>query len=187
MMMDQAERIIREELTDGRVRIARYRAEDAERVYAAIDASRAELAPWMFWLGPHYSFEDCKVFAASHDEAWAKADRYVFLIEEAGGEVRGSCGLSAIDRIHRRANLGYWVDSRHTGRGLATAAARLLARFALEDLRLERVEIIVAVENLASLRVARKLGAREEGVLYRRLRLQERMHDAVSFGLIRED
>jgi RimJ/RimL family protein N-acetyltransferase len=63
------------------------------------------------------------------------------------------------------AHVGYWVRTGQTGQGIATAAVRLIARFGFEDLGLQRLELLVAVENLASRRVAEKAGARFEGIL----------------------
>ena len=63
------------------------------------------------------------------------------------------------------ANLGYWVRSSRAGRGVATTATLLTARFGLQTLALQRIEILAAVGNRASQRVAEKAGAKKEGVL----------------------
>ncbi|HEY5313603.1 MAG TPA: GNAT family protein, partial [Pirellulales bacterium] len=60
-------------------------------------------------------------------------------------------------------------------------------RFALETLAMQRVEIVAAVENLASQRVAAKLGAVREGLLRNRLRIRDMPHDAYGFSLIPGD
>ena len=178
--------MLREELSDGRVRLRRYGPEQAPGVFAAIEESRAELTRWMHWCGPHYSYEDGLMFAQARDECWARGDSYIFLIHEgASKEVLGTCGLNQIDRINLRANLGYWVRTSRTGRGLAACATRLLADFGFNDLGLRRLEITVAVENRASQRVAEKAGALREGLLRERLRLQGVQHDAVAFALVR--
>ena len=83
----------------------------------------------------------------------------------------GGCGLYHIDRtIVPAASLGYWVRSDATCRGIATAAAGMLALFGFRELGLARIEILVAMENVSSQRVAEKIGAAGEGVLRRRLR-----------------
>jgi ribosomal-protein-serine acetyltransferase len=78
-----------------------------------------------------------------------------------------SVGLVGLDRISASgtANVGYWVRTGHTGQGIATAAVRLVARFGFEDLGLLRLELLIAVDNPASRRVAEKVGATFEGVL----------------------
>jgi len=84
----------------------------------------------------------------------------------------------------KRVNLGYWVRTDRTGQGVAVAATRLLAKWGFGVLKLNRIEIVVAVDNARSLRVAEKAGAKKEGVLRNRLDLHGRPHDAVMFSLI---
>ena len=73
------------------------------------------------------------------------------------------------------------------GRGVATRAARLAARFAFEQLGLNRIEIVAAVGNIPSQRVAEKASARREGVLRNRLLINGESLDAVLFSLVPED
>ena len=93
--------------------------------------------------------------------------------------------MNRIDRINRVANLGYWVRSGATGRGVATAAVRQLYGWGLRHTDLVRFEILIAVENRASRRVAEKAGAHPEGILRNRVLLQGMPHDAAVYSLIR--
>jgi ribosomal-protein-serine acetyltransferase len=85
------------------------------------------------------------------------------------------------------ANLGYWVRSSATRRGIATRAARLVGEFAVKQVGLLRAEIVVAVGNKPSLRVAEKCGAKREGVLRNRLIVREQVLDAVMHSLTPQD
>ena len=64
-----------------------------------------------------------------------------------------------------RGTIGYWVTASSRGRGICTRALRLLARHGLEELELQRLELITDPDNIASQRVAEKVGFRREGVL----------------------
>ena len=70
---------------------------------------------------------------------------------------------------------------------MATSATFLLARFGFDELKLNRIEIVVAIENKPSQRVAEKAGATQEGVLRKRLVVRDRVYDAVMYSLIPED
>ena len=98
-----------------------------------------------------------------------------------------TAGLTQLHSRHHFANLYYWVRSGHTGRGLASAAARELACFGLQELGLQRIEIVVARDNLASLRVAEKAGAAREGLLRSRLNARGVVQDAYMFSLVAHD
>ena len=93
--------------------------------------------------------------------------------------------VGALD--HKFYNLGYWVRASRRNQGIISKAARLLAKIAFEDLPVNRVEIITAVENIPSQKAAEKSGATREGVLRKRLVISGKLHDAVIFSFIRED
>jgi [ribosomal protein S5]-alanine N-acetyltransferase len=83
--------------------------------------------------------------------------------------------------------VGYWVKREARGRGLATRALRLLARWALEDQRLARVQLAAEPGNLASLRVAEKAGFTREGLLRRYLNIGGERRDGFMFSLLPEE
>lgn len=100
------------------------------------------------------------------------------------GRFLGMCGFSQFNWRHRFANVGYWVRPSQRGRGVTPAAVRLLARFGFETLELNRAEILIDPENLASRRAAEKTGARLEGVLRARIFTRNAPRDALMFSLI---
>jgi ribosomal-protein-serine acetyltransferase len=95
--------------------------------------------------------------------------------------------LNQFNHYHNYGNLGYWVRTSATGRGVATAAALLAARLGFEDLGLQRIEIVAAVGNLPSQRVAEKVKAKREAVLRNRLWHHDRSQDAVMYSLVAAD
>ena len=66
---------------------------------------------------------------------------------------------------HRVGELGCGVVRAARGRGIATEALRLLSDWALDTLGLGRLEVFVAPQNPAALRLAERAGFRREGVL----------------------
>jgi len=83
----------------------------------------------------------------------------------------GNVNLARLDDSGSEAAIGYWLVPEGRGRGLATAAASLLIDWALHEHGLERIEFAILPENLASRRVAERLGATPEGI-------RERSHEA---------
>lgn len=176
------------ELADGLVRLRPYRADDVEPMYLAARESLAEVSPWLVWCHADYGIDDSRGWVHSRERAWNASEEYSFVIvDAANGAPVGGCGLNKFDHINRRANLGYWTRTSQTGRGLATAAARLLARWGFDRVGLTRIEIVAAVGNSASQRVAVKLGAVREGILRNRCFLADGPHDALSYSLIPGD
>lgn len=179
---------MREELFDGRVRLRPYTLDDAAALYEAARESVSEVNPWLPWCHPEFSIEDARSWLAGLPARRESGTAYEFCIEDAAtGQYVGGAGINAVVKDDLRANLGYWVRSSRAGQGFATATASMLARWAFEDLALERVEIVVAVGNKRSQRVAEKVGALREGVERNRLRLHGISHDAVMYSLIPSD
>lgn len=174
--------------TDGRIALRRYRSDDVEPLYAAVEESRASIGRWMPWCHERYSFDDAFTWVAGRERAWVDAEEYTLLIVDAqSGAILGSSGLNQINRVNAYANLGYWVRTSAQGRGVGSAAVRLVARYGFGELRLGRVEIVTDVENVASRRTAERAGARFEGVCRNRLKQGDRFNDAALYGLIPAD
>jgi len=176
------------ELADSTIRLRAPRRTDIEAALSAVRASLKELMAWTSWCHADYARQDVEKFLRKVEAERFEDRAYDFYILDAqGSRVLGGCGLYQIDRATGCASLGYWVRSDATGQGTATSATRLLARFGFEQLDLSRIEIIAAVDNAASQRVAVKVGAVREGVLRSRLRLRGRQVDAVAYSLIPGD
>ena len=102
---------------------------------------------------------------ALYREGWLAASRAGFAIEDpTGGSFLGLGALFTIDLAACEAEIGYLVLGHARGRGVATAALRLLTDWALA-LGLARLELRIDVTNAPSLRVAEKVGYVREGVL----------------------
>jgi 8-oxo-dGTP diphosphatase len=82
---------------------------------------------------------------------------------EAGTELLiGGIGLR-LNTTTRTGELGYWVGRAYWGHGVASEAAGRLARWALANLDIDRIEASVATDNTGSIAVLRKIGCRQIG------------------------
>ena len=176
-------------LTDGIVSLMPVSLADADVQYRAIRESLAEISPWLPFAHKDYSIKETKDFLKKRCPiGWKKDTEYSFkIIDPKDNSFMGGCGLNAIDFDNHRANLGYWVRTSRTRDGVATAATLLLAKWGFKVAGLRRIEILVAVGNQRSQRVAEKAGAHREGVLRNRLYMYEKYHDAVMYSLIPGD
>lgn len=85
------------------------------------------------------------------------------------------------------AEIGYWLIERARGRGLGSRAVDLVARWAVADAQLARVEALVEPENIASQRVPERVGFRREGLLRSYLVFERRRADALIYSLLPSD
>jgi RimJ/RimL family protein N-acetyltransferase len=174
--------------SDGRIALRRYVPEDIDALYAAVDESRAVIGRWMPWCHAAYGREDAAHWVNTREQAWAEGNELSMLIvDAASGSLLGSSGLNQFNRINGFANLGYWVRASAQRQGVASAAARLVASYAFGSVGLDRVEILAAVDNVASQRTAERVGAHFEGICRNRLKQFGGVADAALYALIPAD
>lgn len=175
-------------LTDGDILVRPLRLDDAEALYEAVRESIPEVSRWLPWCHENYVIQETRAFISSRLNQGSAEEAYSFgVFDKASERFLGGVGLNFFNRVHQIANLGYWVRTSATGKGTASKAARLVAGFGLTELDLQRIEVLAAVPNVASQRVAEKAGAIRECVLRKRLFIHGHAHDAVMFSLVAED
>lgn len=87
----------------------------------------------------------------------------------------------------RSAQVGYWVDSGHAGRGITPTAVALAVDHAFFHVGLHRIEANIRPENRASRRVVAKLGFRDEGVRRRQLHIDGAWRDHICYAVTAEE
>lgn len=167
------------------IRIRPYRLDDAPAIWEAVRESMRELRPWMPWCHPGYAIDETRSWLAAQVQAFQHRSAFEFAITTDEGAYLGGCGLNQLDPLNQRANLGYWVRSSAARRGVATAATLLTRDWGFANTDLVRIEILMAVGNVASRRVAEKSGAVYEGTLRTRLTVHGTRHDAAMYAFVR--
>jgi ribosomal-protein-serine acetyltransferase len=158
--------------------------DDAQALFALVEANRARLRAWMPWEETTRSPADVHDFierslASEHD------------LEGNGiwvdGRIAGAIGLS-VSPLTSSGELGYWIGAEFEGRGLVTRACRLFIDHAFGALGLHRIELRAGVGNTRSRAVAERLGFTLEGTLREADRMASgRFIDLGVFGLLADE
>jgi ribosomal-protein-alanine N-acetyltransferase len=134
-------------------------------------------------------------FTAAEGLAWIERQRgradngegLSVAVADAGSDE----ALGAVVLMFRRqpltVEIGYWLVERARGRGVGSRAVALLARWAVTEGRLARVEALVVPDNIPSQRVLEKAGFRREGHLRSYLVFDRRRADALIYSLLPSD
>ena len=143
-----------------------------------------EIERWLPVIPSPYSEADAQTYIDQSRESWEKGDSFNFAILDAEtGRLAGSISM----RVKRfsTGHIGYWVAREARGRGIASEALRILCRWAVEALEVQRLELLADVDNPGSQRVAEKAGFQREGILRSSLEYRDGTRgDSLIFSLL---
>jgi len=117
-----------------------------------------------------------------HDEGTGLSQA---IAQAASNEAVGAAVLMA--RKPGTVEIGYWLIPRARGRGFGSRAVGLLARWAVTEAQLARVEALVMPDNIASQRVLEKTGFQREGHLRSYLVFERQRADALMYSFLPSD
>ena len=160
------------------------RPEDGEELAALYLANRDFLAPFE-------PVRPAEFFTADGQrerlQRQLEGETHPFAILDDGA-IAGTINLFHIMRESLQSGtIGYWIDHRRNGRGLATGAVGEILTYAFEDLELHRVEAATLVDNVSSQRVLEKNGFEKIGLARRFLRINDDWRDFFLFQRLADD
>jgi len=174
-------------LTTERLTLRPPRPEDAEAIHRLVnDWEVVRMLSRLPFPYPR-SLTDEWIASTAEQRRQGKAHHFVITGHENGQEMLIGCVGLRLDLAPRTGNLGYWVGRRFWGHGVASEAAGRVARWALANLALDRIEASVSVDNPASIAVIRRIGLRETGTGTQRFLARGGEHPVLRFGATRDD
>ncbi len=174
-------------LADG-LCIRPFRIADTEAFADAVRESVATVGPWLPWCQPDYGTKEARAWIGQCAVRLNMGLSYdVGVFSEDGAALYGGVAINQIDHLHNIGNIGYWIRESAQRQGIATRAARAMAAFGFDTLKLTRLEIVAAANNVPSRAVAEKLGATFECVARNRLVVRGTPLAAAVYSLIPGD
>lgn len=152
-------------------------------------ANQERLARWEPWAGKPPVLEETRSFLEASGRSWLEGSELPVVIavrQEGQWHLAGAAGLR-IDAYTRSAEIGYWIDGGHEGRGLITKTAAALLDQAFGPLGVERVTLHTDPANERSRAVARRLGFVEEARLRQATAFPDERRDEVVYGLLADE
>jgi ribosomal-protein-serine acetyltransferase len=160
--------------------------EDAGELFDLVDGNRVHLREWLPWLDANIEVAHTRDFIRTMLEQQARNEGFVCaVVLEA--RIAGVAGYHPIRWSNRSVEIGYWLSRKTTGKGVMTKCCRALVDHAFRALKLNRVAIPVAVENLRSRAIPERLGFTNEGVMRDAEWLYDHYVDHVIYALLRRE
>ncbi|NDI35046.1 GNAT family N-acetyltransferase [Chengkuizengella sediminis] len=139
---------------------------DGGVVYHSINASIDELKPWMPFAQKEQTLEEVETnIRESYIKFLKREDLRLLVFLKETGQFVASSGLHRINWSIPSFEIGYWVDTRYSGKGYMTEAVQRITEFASQELKARRIEICCDSRNLKSRAIPEKLGYILEGTL----------------------
>ncbi len=151
-------------LDTARLELRRWCADDAVELRALLDANDAHLRPWIpFMEQEPRSLAATRAWLGEIRAAFDAGTAWRYAIRTRADAARGGLLVGETMLLARggvdTVEAGYWLAAAHCGRGYATEATVPLLPLAFDRLARRRVVLKCDVRNVASQRVADRLGA----------------------------
>lgn len=170
---------------DERTRLAQLVPEDADELYLRVASERERLAAWLPWAASS-TLPGTRAFCEDSFARSVRGEGFDLGLWHEGRLV-GAVGAHGVDPLSGTLSLGWWLSAEAEGRGLMSRACAAVLDHVFGPMGMHRVEIRVEPENLRSLALVRRLGAREEGRAREAALLRGVRRDLLVFGLLATD
>ncbi|GIN92276.1 ribosomal-protein-serine acetyltransferase [Siminovitchia terrae] len=156
---------------------------DAVRLFELTDRSRCHLRQWLPWLDDTNNVNNTRQYIKESRDSFARHKSMNTSIVYKD-EIVGVAGFNEFDWNNRSGSIGYWLDNHYTGRGIIVRSVGALTNFAFTELKMNRVEIRAAKENIKSRAVAERLGFQLEGFIRDGEWLYDHFVDHAVYGML---
>ena len=126
-------------------------------------ASDPLVTKYLLWR-EHSEIDYTREYLNNLKRKYKRAEFYDWGIEYEGHMI-GTVGFTSLSIASNTGEIGYVIDEKFWGQGIASEAVREVIRFGFEELLLERIECRYLKENARSPRLAERCHMKYEGCL----------------------
>lgn len=171
-----------------RLMIRPFRRRDVAELHEAVAVSLDDLQPWLPWV-EGYDRGTALRFVRESVAAWSEGRAFDFTIRTVDNPKRhiGNVSVWPTSQQNHIGEVGYWIRSDEIGRGYGGEATARATQIAFEEMGLHKVQLRIAVGNVASDRIAEKLGFVQEGILRDEVKIGGRWLDHTIWSMLEEE
>jgi len=140
------------------------------------------------WFSPIETEEKARTFIEHFNKEFEAQQEITWgIVRKEDGALIGCCCLGDFEEDARRSEIGYVLMRSEWNKGYTTEAVKALVTFGFETMNLNRIEAFVTPGNNASIRVLKKSGFLEEGIVRERDLIKGKLEDGVILAILRRD
>lgn len=152
--------------------------ENAAQLLTVLNKNREFLGQFLEWVDTYTSIEKAKSNITKSYSA--DACSYFIIVNN---KIAGKIGFVDID--DNMGEISYWLAHAYTGRGIMTRALQTLTKMGFDDLKLNRVQLTIDADNLASQATAERAGFVCEGTLHKYFLLRGVSRDMKMYAIVK--
>ncbi len=149
-------------LTTERLTLRRLKTSDSHDMYEY--SCDPQVTKYLLWE-PHKSHEQTKNYLHYVQKCYRDGRFHDWaVISNYDKKMIGTCGFTTLDFENNCAEIGYVLNPKYWGQGIAAEAVRRVMDFGFMEMNVHRIEAKYIIGNDASRRVMEKCGMTFEGV-----------------------
>jgi UDP-4-amino-4,6-dideoxy-N-acetyl-beta-L-altrosamine N-acetyltransferase len=100
----------------------------------------------------------------------------------------GTIGLSRIDHRNQKAEYGILISEKQEyGKGYAQEVSAAVIQYAFSELNLQKIKLNVFTDNMGAIKLYKKLGFKEEGMLHKEIYKNASFKDVMVMAIFKEE
>jgi ribosomal-protein-serine acetyltransferase len=127
----------------------------APEIFSLIDKDREHLRTWLPWADSTLTVEDTRKNLSERIESFTRKKQASFY-GTFNGEFVASVGFVVLN--DNEGEIGYWLLSKHGGKGLMTSFVKGCIDYGFNELNLNKIVIKCAEGNIKSAAIPKRLG-----------------------------
>lgn len=136
---------------------------------------------------PVADYSEAQEIVRFYLESAGKSHNRWIIVHKSKDQPIGTCGYHKWDKRYFRAEIGYDLDPDFWGQGYMTEALGAVISNGFENMRLNRIDALVYVENKPSILLLQRLGFTQEGLLRDYFCLDNHFYDHYIFSLLKKE
>lgn len=112
---------------------------------------------------------------------------YFAIADKSNDRLIGSIGLTSHNSYNNRIEISYDLSHHYWRRGITTKAVLAVTKYGFEELKVNKIEAFVSVDNIPSKNLLLKCGFKIEGILREHRYHKGSYIDVFCFGLLQKD
>lgn len=149
--------------------------------------SDGDVCRYLYDAEPYTTMDEAVSLVQAFIDPEGKTLNRWIMVEKESGEPVGTCGFMFWDKHNNAADIGYDLSPTHWNRGYMTEALTAALASGFANMRLHRVQAVIALENAASIGLVEKLGFQREGILRDKHLFRGAYYDHYLYSLLARD